>query len=117
MRTLAPPLVMYSLAFLLLSGHGPAPVKAQEEEALTLPPPAARKVDFERDIRPILAANCFACHGPETQKSDFRLDDREAAFRGGLGGASIVPGKSTESELIVRVATAEADLVMPPKGD
>ena len=111
----APPLVTLGLAFSAL-GHGPAPAKAQEEGP-ALPPPAARKVDFDRDIRPILAANCFACHGPEKQKSDFRLDDRAAAFRGGLEGPAIVPGKSAESELILRVATDEPDRVMPPKGD
>ena len=117
MRTIvAPPLVTFGLAFVLLSGHGLPPAWAREEGP-SLPAPAARKVDYERDIRPILAANCFACHGPEKQKSDFRLDDRTAAFRGGIEGPAIVPGKGAESELIVRVATDEPDRVMPPKGE
>ncbi len=117
MRTFVPPrLVRFDLVIVLLSGLAPVSARAQEG-GLSLPPPATRKVDFERDIRPILAANCFSCHGPKKQKSDFRLDDRMAALRGGLEGLAIVPGKSLESELIVRVATIEPDRVMPPKGD
>ena len=50
---------------------------------------AEEKVDFARDIRPILSNNCFKCHGPAVQKSKLRLDDRNAAIDKG----AIVPGK------------------------
>src|SRR5262249_6784025 len=57
-------------------------------------------VDFERDIRPIFKASCVKCHGAEGKpKGQLRLDLRAAAFRGGVGGKSIVPGKAAESLL------------------
>ena len=55
-------------------------------------------IDYNRDIRPILAENCFACHGPDSaaRKADLRLDRREVAVEAG----AIVPGKPDESELV-----------------
>src|SRR5262245_54772022 len=74
--------------------------------------PPARKVDFARDVRPILADTCFACHGPDekTRKADLRLDTKD----GLLGGGSVVPGKPDKSELISRIATHDATELMPP---
>ncbi len=65
-------------------------------------------VDFNRDIRPILSANCFACHGPdeEARKGKLRLDTPE--------GARKALGSVDESELIYRVETDDADDLMPP---
>ena len=74
-------------------------------------------VDFVKDVRPILEAKCFACHGAEKQKSGLRLDRKADAFKGGDGGPAIVAGKSGESDLIHRVTSEEKDLRMPPKGD
>ncbi|HEX8916033.1 MAG TPA: PSD1 and planctomycete cytochrome C domain-containing protein [Humisphaera sp.] len=79
-------------------------------------PPAA-PLDFNRDVRPILSDNCFACHGPdpEKRKGKLRLDDRAAALAPAEGGhAAIVPGKPDESELVKRIVTADADEKMPP---
>src|SRR4051812_7565982 len=58
---------------------------------------AADKLEYNRDIRPILAENCFACHGPDSaaRKADLRLDRREMAMQ----TTAIVPGKPDESEL------------------
>lgn len=69
------------------------------------------KVAFNRDIRPILSDNCFACHGPDKNKriAGFRLDMREEA----LGRGVIVPGKPEKSSLIARVL-ASGDQMMPP---
>src|SRR5262245_52438680 len=74
-------------------------------------------VDFNRDVRPILSNNCFACHGPDekVRKADLRLDTREGATADlGDGQAAIVPGKSDASELIKRVNAKSATKVMPP---
>ena len=81
-----------------------------------LPPPAQRAVNFATDVRPLLQEHCVACHGPDKQKSGYRLDSREAAVKGGdSGDAAILPGKSADSPLIQFVAGLDADKLMPPK--
>jgi len=77
----------------------------------------AASIDFVRDVRPILAQRCWSCHGPEKQESDFRLDLREAALRGGAAGAAIVPGDGSASPFIERISSDDADLRMPPEGE
>ncbi|MFN0056787.1 MAG: PSD1 and planctomycete cytochrome C domain-containing protein [Planctomycetales bacterium] len=75
-------------------------------------------VDYIRDVRPILARYCFACHGPDeaARKADLRLDDREWATRElPTGSRAIVPGRTDESELIARLNTDEENLAMPPR--
>src|SRR5438874_4127047 len=69
------------------------------------------KLEYNRDIRPILAENCFACHGPDSasRKAGLRLDKREAAIDAG----AIAPGKPKESELVRRIHAADKDH-MPP---
>src|SRR5687768_5512939 len=54
--------------------------------------PAMAAVDFARDVRPIFDRHCVRCHGPEKQKSDYRLDRAESALRGGSIGGAVVPG-------------------------
>ena len=73
---------------------------------------AAEKPSFNRDVRPILAENCFACHGPDSasRKADLRLDRRKVAVKIG----AIVPGKPDESEMIHRIFASDKDEVMPP---
>jgi hypothetical protein len=73
---------------------------------------AQERLQFNRDIRPILTENCYACHGPDQnhRKADLRLDLREAA----LEESAIVPGKPEASEVITRILTADADELMPP---
>ncbi len=75
-------------------------------------PAPAGKVNFNRDIRPILSNNCYACHGPDenVRKADLRLDTRDGATE----NAAVVPGKPDESELVKRVRTDEAGEKMPP---
>jgi len=69
-------------------------------------------LEYNRDIRPILAENCFACHGADSvaRKADLRLDRREVAIE----FEAITPGKPDASELIVRINEDDPDLVMPP---
>ena len=77
-----------------------------------------QQVDFNRDIRPLLSSNCFACHGPDEEQrtSDLRLDTQSGS-RVDLGGfAAVVPGDPAASELITRITTADEDLRMPPTG-
>ncbi len=81
-----------------------------------LPPPASIHVDFNRDVKPILKANCYSCHGPSQQLSGFRLDTKVPALRGGDSGVVITPGNSTQSKLIRRLAGSELGLQMPPTG-
>ena len=80
--------------------------------ALATPSLAADKLEYNRDIRPILAENCFACHGPDSasRKADLRLDRRDDALK----VEAIVPGDPTASELMRRVDSADATEQMPP---
>jgi hypothetical protein len=78
-----------------------------------LPPPAAQRVDYAREVRPLFAARCSSCHGEKKQKGNYRLDTREAALRGGV----IVPGRSADSPLIHHVAGLDDDPRMPPSGE
>lgn len=84
---------------------------------LATPGAAEPKIAFNRDIRPILAENCFACHGfdPKGRKADLRLDTPEGALAERDGVAAVVPGKPDASELIARMISADEDEVMPPK--
>ncbi len=74
-------------------------------------------IDFNREIRPILSDNCFACHGPDskTRAAGLRLDIGSGAFAKLQGGGfAIVPGDSSASEVIRRVSSADPNDVMPP---
>ena len=73
---------------------------------------APRKVDFNRDIRPILSDNCYACHGPDekARKAKLRLDVAESA----LAKKAVVPKDLKHSELWARISTKDANEVMPP---
>src|SRR5262245_5945063 len=81
-----------------------------------LPTPAKRKIDFEKDVQPILSQKCHSCHGDEVQQSGLRLDKRQNALRGGDYGPVIVPGNITESKLIRRLVNGDGGLQMPPTG-
>src|SRR5262249_20979102 len=93
------------------------PVRSEPADTPDLPPAATTRVDFARDIRPILAKSCYSCHGPEKQKSGLRLDRKADALAGGDSGALFEAGKSDESLLIEKVAALDPDSVMPPKGE
>ena len=73
-------------------------------------------VEFGRDIRPILANNCFKCHGPDDQvrKGGLRLHTRAGATEILADGAAIVPGDPDASNLLARVMSDEPDYRMPP---
>ena len=71
---------------------------------------AGRSVEFNRDVRPILSAKCFQCHGPDanSRKADLRLDRRDDAL------AAIEPGQPGDSELVRRISSNDPEEQMPP---
>src|SRR5215813_5980693 len=73
---------------------------------------AADPIRYSRDVRPILAKHCFACHGPDSaaRKAKLRLDVRDVA----VAKEAIVPGKPEESNLVARVFSADPGELMPP---
>ena len=79
--------------------------------------PAAARVDFNRDIRPILSDNCFLCHGPndDDRQAGLRLDEMDSAL-GELdsGSTAVVPGKPDASELVRRITSQDEFERMPP---
>lgn len=77
----------------------------------------AGQVEFNRDIRPVLADTCFQCHGPDpdTRKADLRLDLEEGYFTAEEDEPPLlVKGKPEESEVYLRLITSDEDDVMPP---
>ncbi len=74
------------------------------------------KIDFNRDVRPILSENCFKCHGfdAKTREADRRIDTREGALAELDGVRAIVPGKLAESEAHARIHSTDKDEQMPP---
>ncbi len=77
---------------------------------------AQQHLDFNQDVQPILASNCFSCHGPdpEMRKANLRLDLEESAFRKRPGKPdAIVPGHPEKSELIRRIESKDPHYLMP----
>ena len=73
---------------------------------------AEPRLDFNRDIRPILSENCFYCHGQDGNKREagLRLDDRASA----MAAAAIVPGDPGSSTMLERIHSTDPDVLMPP---
>lgn len=81
---------------------------------------AAEPLSFNREIRPILAEHCWKCHGfdLQTRQGGLRLDERGSALAPAESGAiAVVPGRPEDSELIVRLTTADDDRKMPPASE
>jgi hypothetical protein len=72
---------------------------------------AVQAIDFERDIRPLLHARCNECHGATKQNAGLRFDRKASAMK------VIVPGKSSESELMRRITSNDKGEMMPPTGE
>ncbi|HEY1191580.1 MAG TPA: DUF1553 domain-containing protein [Gemmata sp.] len=114
-----PPLACAALCAVLVTPFGPAGVRADQPKPVQpVNAPSAKAnpggIEYNRDIRPILAETCFACHGPDSaaRKAGLRLDQREAAIEAG----AIVPGKPDKSALVARIhADGEPELMPPVK--
>lgn len=109
---------MKSLLFLIvLFMVTTAPVRAEFKAGAAMADvtPAA-KVEFNRDVRPILAEKCFACHGfdPKHREAELRLDTFEGATADRDGSRAIMPGNVSKSVAWQRITSTDPDEVMPP---
>ena len=99
-----------------LAGVCPLPETLSSGE-LWAAEPAVARIDFNRDVRPILSDRCFTCHGPdaEDRQADLRLDLRTQAVADlPSGTVAIVPGKPAASALMARVTSHDPETMMPP---
>jgi hypothetical protein len=110
-----------SVAFLTLAAAstvvGADKPKTGTFDASKLPSAAKVEVDFARDVRPLLKARCWKCHGESKHESGLSLHRREAALAGGDSGKEFEAGKSAESRLIRYVSGLDSETVMPPEGE
>jgi len=97
--------MLVMLAWVLLSAENPAAGELDQPDQVRF---------FETSIRPLLAEQCFKCHGANKQWGSLRLDSRETLMRGGDSGPAIVPGKPADS-LLVKVIRHEIDGLQMPK--
>src|SRR3954453_11109577 len=83
---------------------------------LAIDPPSSGKVDYTRDIRPILSDNCYHCHGPDAEHREkkLRLDTKTGLFDKADEVIPFVPGKLDQSEGWLRIISADKDEQMPP---
>lgn len=84
--------------------------------ATTAFPSRAAAIDFAHDVAPVLKQYCGKCHAGDQKKGGFSFNTRESLLAGGESGAVVAPGKSGESELLVRIVSKDDDLKMPPEG-
>ena len=102
----------------LLSGiHLPARRLAAEQPEAALPAAADEKIDFDRQIRPLLESRCATCHSDRKLSGGLSMVNRQTLLKGGEHGAVVVPGNSAESLLIRRVAGVDSGRKMPLKGE
>ena len=100
--------IVGTIVWLQLLLHAPTIERAAESQPGT--------IEFNRDVRPILANHCFACHGPDAnqRQAGLRLDTFEGATMVRDASRAIVPGDLRNSALWQRVTSADPDEVMPP---
>src|SRR6266702_1525026 len=111
----SPGTAMIRVSMTLIAALAFASAAAADPPALK--PGDAGKIQFARDILPILSAHCFTCHGPDEKprKAGLRLDLGETATKKLKSGSrAVVPGDPKKSELIARIFTEDIDERMPP---
>src|SRR6187200_2635754 len=77
---------------------------------------APPRVDFAREVQPLLRQRCISCHGPSQQMNGLRLDRRRDAMRGSTFGTVIGPGNGEASRLYLRISGTQRGTQMPPTG-
>jgi hypothetical protein len=107
---------LLALASLFLVARGMPAEEPARPDAGKLPPAVKRAIEFNKDVQPLLARACVSCHGPEKQRGGLRLDDGDAAGKGGNSGAILKPGDAAASRLLFIVAGLDAETKMPPEG-
>ncbi len=81
-------------------------------------PPAERPISYARDIQPIFAKHCYACHGPQAAEGGLRLHMATYALAAtDAGDAALVPKDADASRLVARISASAVDERMPPEGD
>jgi len=81
-----------------------------------LPPAAAVSgVTYAKDIRPLLEASCFRCHGDQRPKGGLKVNSLESVLKGGEDGKVVIPGDSKKSLLVIAAARIDDETAMPPK--
>src|SRR5262245_58251779 len=98
--------------FIAALSRGPAALDGESPA----PAGSTHAVDYNRDVRPILADRCCPCHGPDAarRKAELRLDIEEGALAERKGSRAIVPGDPAQSLLVTRVRHEDARKRMPP---
>src|SRR5262249_1980460 len=104
-----------ALTRVLPVGSAPGKPAAQQTPPVEMPK-QVRKIDFARQIQPLLERSSVACHGGDRPRGHFRLDGRGAVLQGGASGAAaVVPGQSQKSPLIDYVSGKVPESEMPPR--
>jgi Protein of unknown function (DUF1553)/Protein of unknown function (DUF1549)/Planctomycete cytochrome C len=109
------PLALLGFGLSLLFWLAAPPTKSHSANR-TRPTKAPPTGEYARDIKSILQAHCYTCHGPKQRKGGLRLDTVKSIHKGGDSGAVIVPGDASNSVLIALVSGAEDQPRMPPSG-
>lgn len=120
LRSQTPVLFRWMMSFVTLASLLAISTTVQSEPANSPGPAAARKVSFDRDVRPILSNHCWKCHGPDAKerKAGLRLDQLDSATKPAESGKiAVVPNKPGESELLHRILSPDADAQMPPASE
>ena len=110
-KALLVPVTLLGGLFFTAARFEPAGQAAQVREA------ASEKIDFARDVAPIFAASCYACHGEQQQQGKMRLDSKGALLKGGISGRVVIPGNSLASLLVKRLLGATDGPTMPLAAD
>jgi uncharacterized membrane protein len=101
--------------FFSAKAESPAPAPPDKKAPLLTPTtPVADKVDFAKDIAPVIKDMCFKCHGGEKVKGKFKLNTKALAMEGGESGKAILPGKPTLSKFYTSLIDKDEDVLMPP---